>query len=340
MDTVTIKMLARELNLSTAAVSKALSDSHEISESTKLRVQELASKLNYIPNAYAGSLRRRKSNTIAVVLPAVADSFFSQAINGIESVAEKKGYHVLIYLTHESFAREEAILKDFQSGRVDGILLSLTAETNSYRHITGLTEKNIAPVVFFDRVCDEIETAKIVTNDFESSYQATRHLIDCGCRKIEMLSISNHLSISTQRHAGYKQALLDAAVSYDPVNHLFTGNDPASDAVLLKQVLGKKDRPDGILATVEKLATAVYMSCKESGLVIPRDLKIVGFSNLSSAAILNPSLTTITQPAFDIGKAAAAILFDVLEKKNFNLGKAPTVLPSELIIRGSTIAGN
>lgn len=340
MDTVTIKMLARELNLSTAAVSKALSDSHEISESTKLRVQELASKLNYIPNAYAGSLRRRKSNTIAVVLPAVADSFFSQAINGIESVAEKKGYHVLIYLTHESFAREEAILKDFQSGRVDGILLSLTAETNSYRHITDLTEKNIAPVVFFDRVCDEIETAKIVTNDFESSYQATRHLIDCGCRKIAMLSISNHLSISTQRYAGYKQALLDAAVSYDPVNHVFTGNDPASDAVLLKQVLGKKDRPDGILATVEKLATAVYLACKESGLLIPRDLKIIGFSNLSSAAILNPSLTTVTQPAFDIGKAAAAILFDVLEKKNFNLGKAPTVLPSELIIRGSTIAGN
>jgi LacI family transcriptional regulator len=305
-----------------------------------LRVQELAGRLNYIPNAYAGSLRRKKSKTIAVVVPEVADSFFSLAINGIESVAEEKGYHVLIYLTHESLAREEAILKDFQSGRVDGILLSLTSETARYEHIERLSEKNITPVVFFDRVCDDINTAKIVTDDFESSYRATRHLINCGCHQITLLSISTHLSISNQRYAGYKQALADAGVPYNPVNHLFSGNNHTADMALLRKILGEQNRPDGILASVEKLSTEVYMVCKELQLHIPDQIKVVGFSNLSSASILNPSLTTVTQPAFDIGKTAASILFRALEKKHFRLENSCTVLPSALIIRGSTVAGN
>lgn len=337
MDNITIKMLAKELNLSTAAISKALRDSHEISSGTKQRVQELASRLNYIPNAYAGSLRRRKSKTIAVVLPEVADSFFSLAINGIEAVAEEKGYHVLIYLTHENFSREQAILKNFQSGRVDGVLMSLTAETASYEHICELYSKEI-PLVFFDRICDDVNTAKITTDDFESSYKATQHLIDCGCRKIALLSISNHLSISNKRLEGYQQALKDHAAGYAPVNVVFCGNDTATNNRFLKKVMSEEDRPDGIVATVEKLTTDVYLTCKELQLSIPQDVKIVSFSNLSAAGILNPSLTTITQPAFEMGKAAAKILFKALEKKNFNLRDENLTIPSQLIIRGSTVA--
>jgi len=206
MANITIKMLAKELNLSTASISKALRDSHEISTHTKQRVQELASKLNYIPNAYAGSLRGRKSKTIAVVLPEVADSYFSLAINGIDAVAEEKGYHVLVYLTHENYSREQAILKDFQSGRVDGVLMSLTAETAGYQHIYDLCSKEI-PLVFFDRVYEGINTAKVITDDLECGYKATRHLIDCGCKRIALLSISNYLAISNKRLEGYRQAL-------------------------------------------------------------------------------------------------------------------------------------
>lgn len=339
MDNVTIKMLAKELNLSTAAISKALRDSHEISETTKQRVLELANRMNYIPNAYAGSLRRRKSNTIAVVLPEVADSFFSFAINGIESIAREKGYHVLIYLTHESFSREQDILKEFQSGRVDGILMSLTAETASYQHICALESKNIAPLVFFDRVCDESNTAKIMTDDFESGYKATKHLIECGCKKIALLSISNYLSISSKRMEGYKQALLDHSIPFDPINLIYCGNDADSNYRFIRKILHDKDRPDGILATVEKLTTKVYLACQELSIRIPDDIKIVSFSNLSSASILNPSLTTITQPAFEIGKTAATLLFRSLEKKSFSLENIIEVLPSELIIRGSTVSG-
>ena len=338
MDNITIKMLAKELNLSTAAISKALRDSHEISLETKQRVQQLAAKLNYIPNAYAGSLRCKKSNTIAVVLPEVADSFFSLAINGIEAVAEEKGYHVLIYLTHEIFLREQAILKKFQSGRVDGVLMSLTAETDSYQHICDLYSKEI-PLVFFDRICEDVNTAKITTNDFESSYLATQHLIDCGCKKIAILSISNHLSISNKRLAGYEQALKDNFADHPPVNIVCRGNDTATNTRFLKRIMREEDRPDGIVATVEKLTTDVYLTCKELQLSIPQDVKVVSFSNLSSAGILNPSLSTITQPAFEMGKAAAITLFNSLEKKSCNLQDKNLVIPSALIIRGSTVLG-
>jgi LacI family transcriptional regulator len=336
MDNITIKMLAKELNLSTAAISKALRDSHEISTPTKLRVRELASKLNYIPNAYAGSLRRRKSKTIAVVLPEVADSFFSLAINGIEAIAEEKGYHVLIYLTHENFLREEAILKDFQSGRVDGVLMSLTAETANYQHISDLYSREI-PLVFFDRVCEEVNTAKITTDDFESSYKATQHLIDCGCKRIALLSISNCLSISNKRLEGYEKSLADNGISYAPLN-ILCQNDSSSNYSTIQTILSQPDRPDGMIATVEKLTTDIYLACKELKLSIPQHVKVVSFSNLSAASILNPSLTTVTQPAFDMGKTAAIALFKALEKKNFVLHDECLSLPSELIVRGSTVA--
>src|SRR4030095_11450613 len=208
---VTIRDLAEQLNLSVATISKALTDSYEISLKTKQRVFELAKKLNYSPNPYASSLRKRCSKTIAVVLPEVADSFFSLAINGIESVAHDKGYHVLIYLTHESFAREEAILKEFKSGRVDGILMSVSGETCSSNHIKDVIAVGM-PVVFFDRVCEDVETAKVITDDFESSYKATSHLILMGCKKIIYLSASPTLSINIKRMEGFKKALADHAI--------------------------------------------------------------------------------------------------------------------------------
>src|SRR5437870_6800506 len=208
MANITIKKLAQELNLSVGTVSKALKDSHEISIETKRKVHELVSKLNYIPNPYASSLRKRKSRTIAVVLPEVADSFFSLAINGIEAVAQEKGYHVLIYLTHESFLKEENILKDFQSGRVDGILLSVSDETSNSDHVKKVISAGI-PVVFFDRICEDVDTVRVITDDFESSYNATTHLIQKGCERIAYLSISANLSISNNRMEGYKKALED-----------------------------------------------------------------------------------------------------------------------------------
>lgn len=331
---VKIKDLAKQLNLSVATISKALKDSYEISPETKHRVLELAKKLNYTPNPYASSLRKRSSRTIAVVLPEVADSFFSLAINGIESVAHDRGYHVLVYLTHESFEREEAILKEFQSGRVDGILISVSGETSSSDHIREVIAAGM-PLVFFDRVCEDVDTAKIVTDDFESSYNATRHLLDSGCKRIAYLSTSTALSINNKRMDGYKQALEDHGIKKKNHNIVSCTSDNEGNYKIILDLLKQKSKPDGLIASVEKLTTPVYLACNHLSLSIPGDIKIISFTNLQAALILTPTLTTVTQPAFEMGKAAAAVLFKSLEKTNYTLDKEVTIIPSVLNIRNS-----
>ena len=335
MKSVNIKELAGELKLSVSTVSKALHDSYEISDKTKRRVLEAAARLNYVPHAYASSLRGRKSKTIGVVIPEVADSFFSLAINGIESVAKEKGYHVLICLTHESFENEKTILKEFQGGRVDGVLMSVSKETTQSDHINDLISNGVQ-LIFFDRICEDVATAKITTDDFESGYKATKHLIDQGCSRIAFLSISDSLSISNKRLEGYLLALEDHQVKSDNDLVVLCTNDAKQNYELVKKLMVRKNRPDGIVASVEKLTTPVYKACADLNLKIPVDIKVVCFSNLETASILNPSLTTITQPAFEIGKTAATLLFNSLEKINADLTKDSMVIPSELIIRNST----
>ena len=328
-------MLAKELGLSVSTISKAIRDSHEISNETKQRVNALVEELDYVPNPYASSLGSRNSKTIGVVIPEVVDSFFAKAINGIESVAQEKGYHVLIYLTHESAEREKKILKDFEGGRVDGVLLSVSRETNQYAHIDALIKKGI-PLVFFDRVIDEVEASKIVTNDYESAYLATEHLIKNGCRNMLFLSFLNTLSISGKRLEGYKNALLDNGLKFTDKNIIAFQNDAVKDYLLLKRKLSAAKRPDGIVASVEKLALPVYQACEELELNIPGDVQVIGFSNLDTASFLNPPLTTITQPAFEIGRTATALLVKALGRKNIELTDEEIVIDAALVVRRST----
>jgi Transcriptional regulators len=333
MNKVNIKVLAQQLQLSVSTISKALRDSHEISDETKKKVLELATSLNYVPNPYASSLRRKKSKTIAVVLPEVADNFFSLAINGIQSVAETKGYHVLIYLSHEKFSNEKNILQDFQSGRVDGVLISISSETNTADHIMNLQAQDI-PVVFFDREQETIEAAKVTTNDFDCGRLAARHLLERGCHRPAFLSISKSLPICRNRMEGFVTALRDAGISKKDIQVVY-----CMEATMHKQVkelLQQPNRPDGLIASVEKIVTPVYLACHELRIHIPADVKVIAFATLDTAPILDPALTTITQPAFEIGKAAAGLLFKGIEKQHFNLQHERLVIPSVLIERAST----
>ena len=335
MDKLTIKTLAKELQLSVSTISKALRDSHEISAETKRKVLALAEQLNYSPNPYASSLRKRKSKTIGVVIPEVVNSFFSQSINGIESVAKEKGYHVLIYLTHENLENEKAILKDFENGRVDGVLLSVSRETINSQHITGLIDKDV-PVIFFDRVFNEVATVKVITNDFESAYIATKHLIQCGCKNPHFLSITGNLNIISNRIEGYKKALEEHQIKFSSNNLInCTTNWEYNYALLLKKLKAAK-KPDGILCSIENLSVLIYKVCEDLKIEIPEDLQIISFSNLDTASFLNPPLTTITQPAYEIGKAAAATLVRALDKKNFVVPNENIIIPSALIKRKST----
>jgi len=335
MNKITIKMLAKELGLSVSTVSKAISDSHEISMQTKLRVNEVAKKLNYVPNHFASSLGTGNSKTIGVVIPEVVDSFFAQAINGIEAVAVEKGYHVMIYLTHESFEKEKSILKDFENGRVDGVLLSVSRETTQTTHVDDLMKKGV-PLVFFDRVIDEIATTKITTNDYEMAYQATTHLVKKGCQQILFLSFSNLLAISNKRLNGYKNALQDKDIKVSNHNILQFKNDPKKDFLLLKKKLNALNRADGILASVEKFAFTSYQACEALQLNIPADVQIISFSNLEAASFMNPPLTTVSQPAFEMGKTAATILMKALGRKKSAIPEEDIVLPSVFAVRKST----
>jgi len=336
MESVNIKKLAQILNLSISAVSKALRDSHDISKETKEKVIALARELNYQPNPYASSLRKHKSKTIAVIIPEIANNYFALAINGIESIAQEKNYHVLIYLTHEDVKKEIALTKYLHGGRVDGVLISVSSTTTDYTHLHQL-EENGLPIVFFDRVCESFNTVKVTTDDYESSYLATKHLIDQGCKKPAHLAMSENISIGKKRMKGYIQALTDNGLPVDESLIIKCVNDDKQDFEMIKELL-LKQKPDGIFAAVEQYALGVYGVCRQLNLAIPKDVKVICFSNLKTASFLNPSLTTITQPAFEIGKEAAAILFKALDKKSFQLKDENIVLKSMLVQRESTEA--
>lgn len=332
---VDIKTLAKSLNISISTVSRALKDSYEISHKTKTRVKEMALKLNYYPNPYASSLRKRKSRTIAVIIPEITNNFFALAINGIESIAQEKNYHVLIYLTHENLKKEIDFANHLQNGRVDGILVSLSSETNNYDHLINLKNKEV-PIVSFDRICEAIESSCVSTDDFDSGFAATEHLILRGCKKIAYLDLSKYLSISNKRMLGYKAALEKHNIGCDERLLMSFTNDSAANEALITRMLSSPDKPDGIFASVEKLAVATYNVCEKLKIRIPDELKVIGFSNLEIAALLNPGLSTITQPAFNIGKEAALQLFRYVEKKNALNNHEKIILKSTLVPRGST----
>ncbi|WP_259069283.1 LacI family DNA-binding transcriptional regulator [Mucilaginibacter sp. X4EP1] len=332
MGEVNIKKLAYELNLSAATVSRALRDSHEISAETKMRVLEMAKRLNYEPNPFASSLRHQKSKTIAVIVPEIANNFFSLAINGIEEVARERDYHVLIYQTHESSKIETSFLMRLLSGRVDGILISLASEAVDKENFKEVSKK--LPIVFFDRVHDDIEGVKITTDDYDSTYNAVQHLVENGCKRIGYLRALDTLSTGKKRMQGYLDALKDNNFPEEPALVMIEGEKKDQRYSLIKSFI-EEQKPDGILSSIEELAMPCYYACKEVGLNIPKDLKLISFSNLTHAELLNPSLTTINQPAFEIGVEAAGILFKIFNKRWYEFNET-IVLKSNLIKREST----
>lgn len=335
MESVNIKKLAQLLNLSISTVSKALRDSHDIGKDTKEKVLRLATELNYQPNPHASSLRKHKSKTIAVIIPEIDNNYFALAINGIEFVAREKGYHVLIYLTHEDFDNEIAFTRHLNSGRVDGVLISVAHTDKDFLHLHDLRKKGL-PIIFFDRVCEDFDTVKVTTDDYESGYLATRHLVEQGCKKIAHLAISTNLSIGDKRLRGYLKALEDHNIPVDDSLIVACTNNHATDLELIRSLM-LTQKPDGVFACIEKYALTTYEVCRQLSLNIPKDVKVIGFSNLQTVDFLNPSLSTITQPAYEMGKEAATMLFRALDKKTFELKDENIVLQSKLMQRESTM---
>jgi len=329
-----LKKLAKELNLSPSTVSRALRDSHEISQQTKDRVKELAARLGFQPNPHASSLRQSKSKTIAVIIPEIQNNFFSQILNGVEQVAREKKYHVLIYLTHEDQNRENEILNLLRNGRVDGIMISISNTTSNFEHLEACKASGM-PLVFFDRIYDHIRVPRVTSDDEDAAFKATELLIKRGCKSITFLTLSNNLSISKRRQAGYERAMS----KYRLLDHLKVVECSANDELnrqKIREHLLTEQRPDGIFAAIEKFAVNTYEVCNELNISIPSQLKVISFSNLSASALFAPPLSTVVQPAYNIGQRATEVLFKLIEKKTLLPSDKKIILSSEIIERKST----
>lgn len=313
---VTIKDIAKALGLSTSTVSRALRDSYEISKETKQLIREYAEKIDYKQNPIALSLKGRRSYSIGVVVCEVANSFFSQAINGIESIAYSKGYHVIISQSHDSYEREVINSKHLASRSVDGLLISMSAETTDFSHLTTLHENGL-PIVFFDRVIDEIQTHKVIANNFDGAFKATEMLIRNGHKVIAHLANARHLSITKERLEGYKAALQKHNIAFNPdyVQYCPHGgmlHEEVENAV--KEILNMQEKADAIFVSSDRLSTRCLMALKKfsSG---PDYTQVAGFSNSDVVELLQPSISYIRQPAFEMGQIATEKLIELIEAK-------------------------
>ncbi|UZD23112.1 LacI family DNA-binding transcriptional regulator [Algoriphagus halophytocola] len=336
---ISLKELAAELKLAPSTVSRALNDSYEISEATKKKVISMAEKMNYHANPFARSLRENKSKTIAVIIPERINNFFAQVMDGIEEIAQEHGYHLLVYNTKEDVEKEKKIVNLLLNGRADAIAMSVSSQTSDVSHLKKLHDRGL-PIIFFDRICDEIATTKFITNDHQSAYEGTKHLIQQGCKKIAFLMLSKELSITKERYRGYLDAIKEVGWEPKPAFSLNCCYDEKNNVELIRELLSSEDRPDGIMASVEKLAFATYEAVRHTDLSVPKDLKVISFSNSSIVGLLNPSLTTITQPAIEMGNECANMLIRKLAKpKYYELMDKVITIPSKITVRESTSKG-
>ncbi len=337
-EAITIKDIARALGLSTSTVSRALRGSYEISSETKKLVLEYAEKINYRPNPIALSLKERRSSSIGVVVSEIANTFFSQAINGIDSIAYNRGYHVIISQSHESYEREVVNVQHLASRSVDGLLVSLSGETTDFSHFTYLHEKGL-PIVFFDRITNEIITHKVIVDNYKGAYDATVHLIKNGYKRIAHLTSAPYLSITKERLDGYKNALSENGLPFNEkyVQYCNHGGMIAEEIEqALNELLKLKQKPDAVVTASDRVTTCCLSALKKLKLSVPKDLAIVGFTNTNIPEIFDPSLTTIRQPAFEMGQLATELLLRIIESKRPVTEFETRVLNTELFIRNSS----
>jgi LacI family transcriptional regulator len=337
---VTLKQIAEQLGISITTVSKALKDYPDVSKKTRKLVRETAFMLNYKPNSFAVNLRTRESKTIGLIIPEIVHHFFSSIIKGIISQAEKKGYLVITLQSNESYELEKKQIDLLLSKRVDGILISLANGTGDYKHLTEIIE-NDTPLVMFDKIAKIIRCSKVIIDDRKAAYKATEHLIKIGCKKIAHFRGPLMPQNSIDRFLGYKQALIDYGLPYDPT--LVYVNDCGDLSFeegkeSINQLLKDHDDVDGIFINTDLVAIGAMTEIIKNGIKVPEDISIVGFSNWFMSSVMSPSVTTINQPGFEMGKKAFKLLYKEIrdKKKNKAIIYKDVILDADLIIRNST----
>lgn len=331
---ITIKDIARELGISPSTVSKALKGHRDISSSTKQSVRDLAEKWNYKPDQIALSLKSGLSKTIGVIVPEIVHYFFSTVISGIEDLAYDSGYTVMFCQSSELYEREVNAVETLLSSRVDGILVSVTKVTENFDHFRKIKDNGI-PLVFFDRICDDIDTDKVIVDDEIGAYEAVKHLINIGCKNIIHLSGPPTLNIGKNRKDGYLRALRENNLPLNENNIIRC--DSMEDATLVVPGLLKRiTRPDGFFAVNDLTAAATMKIIMNMGYNVPDDIAVVGFTSGMISDITNPTLTSVEQHGYLVGKEAVRLLIDRLGKR-LDLPFQTKIIKTELVIKGSTL---
>lgn len=335
---VTIYDIAAKLNVSTATVSRALRDDPAVSAKTKKKINDLAEQYGYQTNHFARNLRKQRTNTIGVIIPRLNSYFMATVIAGIEQIANVAGYNLIISQSSESFEREESILKTMFNNRVDGLLVSLSYHTENLAHFERFAQKKI-PVIFFDRTHSADNFTSISINNRKAGYDATKHLLENGCRRIVHVTVSSTQSIYQERFLGYADALTEYNIPLD-MKLVYIGDlSLESGTEAAQYILSLSQKPDGVFVANDNCAAGCVIGLKKQGLRIPEDIAVVGFNNDPVCRIVEPNLTSIHYPGHEMGELAAQSLINHLSGATNILLTQHIQLRSDLIVRASTARG-
>lgn len=321
---ITLKQIARELDVSISTVSKALSNSKEISEDTTKKIQAFAKLYSYKPNNIALSLKNRKTKTIGILIPEIVHHFFSTVIRGIERVANRRGYNVIVGLSNESFTKEVINMEMLANGSIDGFILSISKETllkQDYHHFNATINQGI-PIVMFDRVVNEVDCDKVIVDDFNGAVKAVKKLVESGCKNIALITTMDYVSVGRLRTQGYLEALQYSGIVAD--SNLILKIDDSLDVENNLEVLEAeiaqffKSNPsiDGVFAVNELYAVSAMKVARKLGLKIPDDIQVIGFTDGVLSKHATPSLTTVSQHGQKMGEQSANLLIDRLEAED------------------------
>jgi LacI family transcriptional regulator len=331
-----ISDLAKQLGVSVSTVSRALSDHPTISAATKKKVWKLAQELHYQPNHMAAGLRKGRSNLLGVIVPHIDGHFFTMVVKGIETVATKAGFNVMICQSNEDVKHEQKNIESLLSAQVEGILVSLARNTLDFKHFDKVRKQEI-PLVFFDRVLDGLDVSAVVIDDREGGYQSTKHLIAQGCRRIAHFGGPLHLNIYKNRRLGYIDALLEAGL---PVEEelIYHCDMTQEDGVAgMQQMLQLKKRPDAIFSASDFSIVGALQELKRHRLRVPQDIALSGFSNETFTSMTEPMLTSVDQRCEQMGQAAVRLFLEMLEERSALFSPRRIVLQPDLLIRGSSL---
>jgi LacI family transcriptional regulator len=313
---VTLKQIAKELDVSISTVSKSLRNSPEIGEDTRLKVQAFAKFYNYRPNNIALSLKNRKTKTIGIIIPEIVHHFFSTVINGIEQVANENGYSVIICLSDDSFDKEVLNMEMLANGSIDGFIMSLSKETQfkgDFHHISEVIDQGM-PVVMFDRVTNEILCDKVIIDDKLAAYEAVQSLIDKGRKKIALVTTVDYVSVGKLRTDGYIKALLDNDIPFNE-NLIIKIEDVDTCEIIIGQLLEDK-AIDAVFAVNELFAVTSIKTANKIGVNVPKDLAVIAFTDGIISKYSTPTITTVSQSGIKMGNRAAKMLIDRLEAED------------------------